>query len=304
LFLSKTKREIQRKALVRWLRILAIFVASLLLMIVISPLRSKQGGGLPVSSLVGFLAYFGLSSWLLFKYSRSLSPWKIFAALFFGLWALNLPIRIIDFQGTLVSLPEALLHTLGIVCGFLIFGLKKPYNLLTAFSGIAITIFMFYAGWHYWIHKLNHGTFTGRVVSYDLPTRFEATDQTGRVLNDTAFKRKVVVLDFWTTTCGLCFERFPQLESLFKKYQNDVSVLVLAVNSPIDEDRPNQAFQMITERNYTFPVVVATRPDMAAEFGVFQFPVAFVVNQNGQIVYRGELDSIGSMVQELDQDSP
>ena len=29
LFLSKTKREIQRKALVRWLRILAIFVASL-----------------------------------------------------------------------------------------------------------------------------------------------------------------------------------------------------------------------------------------------------------------------------------
>jgi thioredoxin-related protein len=75
--------------------------------------------------------------------------------------------------------------------------------------------------------------------------------------------------------------------------------MILAVNKPIEEDKPNQAFNDIREKGYSFPVVVIKDADLAEKFGVKGYPTTFVVNQNGQIVYKGDIEGAVKMVEEL-----
>lgn len=158
---------------------------------------------------------------------------------------------------------------------------------------------MFFQGWDFWIHKYSYGTFTGKVEAYNLPTSFEAFDENKSFITDNDFKNKVVLLDFWTTTCGICFQKFPQLQTLYEKYKTNPYVNILAVNTPFEEDKPNQAFEMIKKRGFTFPVVITKEEDLAQKFGVKYYPTTFVINPNGQVVYKGDIEGAVKMVDAL-----
>jgi len=43
-------------------------------------------------------------------------------------------------------------------------------------------------------------------------------------------KNKIVVLDFWTTSCSVCFSKFPALEDTYIKYKNDPNIEIYSVN--------------------------------------------------------------------------
>jgi len=75
--------------------------------------------------------------------------------------------------------------------------------------------------------------------------------------------------------------------------------MILAVNKPIEEDKPNQAFEMIREEGHSFPVVITKDADLAEKFGVKGYPTTFVINRNGQIVYKGDIEGAVKMVAEL-----
>lgn len=130
--------------------------------------------------------------------------------------------------------------------------------------------------------------------------KFESFDEQKNLIAQNNFDGKIVLLDFWTT-CGICFEKFPQVQAVHDKYKNDSSVMILAVNKPIEEDKPNQAFNDIRENGYSFPVVVTKDEDLAERFGVKGYPTTFVVNRNGQIVYKGDIEGAVKMVDELKQ---
>ena len=276
---------------------LKIFAFSLLLFIVISPLRSGFFGGLPVSSLIGFLLGLYLTIFCLERYKVSLKPWLIFLAVIVGLWLPLAPIRIIDFYGSLISLPDSLIHSLGIICGVLYWQLKKPVNFAALALCCAATVFMYFQGYDYWLQKLNYGTFTGN-VSYAQPAEFEATDRSGALLADSDIKDKIVLLDFWTTSCGVCFQKFPYLQALHDKYKDDPAVMVMAVNTPMEGDKPGQAFGMIEERGYTFPVVITKDEQMAERFGVFTYPKTFII-ANKTVVFYGDIWLAGGKIREL-----
>jgi thiol-disulfide isomerase/thioredoxin len=185
------------------------------------------------------------------------------------------------------------------VSGYFYWKWKKPVNIFPFVLGLLIAVLLLFQGWAYWNHKYNFGTFTGKVESHNLPAKFESFDEQRNFITDDNFKNKIVLLDFWATTCSICFQKFPQVQTLFEKYKNDSSVMILAVNSPLEEDTPNQAFEMIKEREYDFPVVITKDEFLAEKFGVKGFPTVFVINQNGQIVYKGDIEGAVKMVDEL-----
>lgn len=277
---------------------LIIFTASLLLMLVISPLRGHPFG-MGYSSLAGFVFFFFLSLFNLKKFNTKILVWQILFAQILGLWIIQLPIRIVDFESTLGSLPDVIIHTLGILCGYYYWHLKKPFSILAAISGILVTVFMFFQGYDLWFHKLNFDTFTGRVSSYTLPAKFEAFDEQKNLLTNDNLQNKVVLMDFWTTTCGICFKKFPQVQTVYDKYKYDSSVMIMAVNTPIEEDKPNQAFNDIREEGHSFPIVITKDEDLAEKYGVKGYPTTFVINRNGQIVYKGDIEGAVEMVDEL-----
>jgi thiol-disulfide isomerase/thioredoxin len=280
-------------------RFLLIIVISQAAYWIVVPFRSVDYGGFRVSSVVGFVVFFFLTIICLKKFSASLPIWQILTAIIVGHWIFELPGRILYFQASLISLPDSLFHTFGIFLGFLFWRSILPFRIAVIILGCLASIFMYQQGWDYWLHKLNFGTFTGKIEASALPTKFEAFDEQTNLVNDNNFQNRIVLLDFWHTRCGVCFEKFPQLQAAFERYKNDSSVLIYAVDRPIEEDKPNQAFEMIKEEGYSFPVVIAKDEEMPEKFGVKFYPTTFVINRNGMIVYKGDIAGAVRMVAEL-----
>lgn len=277
-------------------KFILILLTSGILLVLLSPVRIYLGS--EFDSLIGFVLFFLLTIYFIRKHKALLPIWIILAALILGDWLPELHMRITSFSDTLLTLPDSIIHTLGIICGFLYWRLKNPFNILTVSFGVLIVIFMFFQGYEYWYHKLNYGTFTGD-VKYSLPAKFEAFDAQSTLITDNILQNKIVLLDFWYTGCGACFEKFPQVQAAYDRYKNEKSIAIFAVDQPVDEDKPGQAFQMIKDEGYSFPVLIAKDVEMAEKFGVKFYPTTFVIDRTGEIVYRGDIAGAVKMVDEL-----
>lgn len=245
------------------IRVIALIIISLIASLLIATLRVYEFGNLLLSSSIGFTIYLILTICFLRIFNSKLSSLKVCLSIIVGLFLLQIPPRIYDFSGTLVTLPDFLIHLLGIICAFLYWSLKRPFNIIVAFLCVSIVALVSFKGYDLWSHKINFGTFNGKVEASALPVKFEAFDEQKNLILDDNFQNKLVLLDFWNTGCGVCFEKFPQLQAFYEKYRNDNSVMIFAVNKPFEEDKPNQAFEMIRERNLTFPVVITKDEDLA-----------------------------------------
>jgi len=198
------------------------------------------------------------------------------------------------------NLPNLVLDLLGIVSGFLYLRLENPLRLLPfLISLIFASLFIFFRGWDYLAHYYNFGTFTGKINAYGLSQKVEGIDQQHTKITDHLFKNKIVLLYFWSTRCGLCFRRFPQVQAAYDKYKDDPSVAIYTINKPVEESKPNQVFEMIKEEGYSFPVVIPTDEELPEKFGVKGYPTTFVIDRNGMVIYKGEIEGAVKMVDEL-----
>jgi thiol-disulfide isomerase/thioredoxin len=255
--------------------------------------------GIDYRTLIGFFAYFGLTLFLEKKYRAELSGSVILLVVLVGQCLLSTPVIVKYFGGQVWSLPLMVSFVAGSITGFCFSVLPRGLNLLVLCAASFASLALFFSGWDYWLHKVNFGTFTGRVAAYDLPKKFEATGEGKNIVAGDNIRQKITLMDFWTTACGACFEKFPQVEAAYEKYADDSAVAIMAVNTPIEEDKPDQAFETIRKEGYKFPVVVLRDESIAEEIGVKNYPTTFVVDQNARIVYKGGIEGAVKMVEEL-----
>ena len=270
---------------------------SFILEIIISPIRAYLGG-FPVSCVVGFIAFFVLTTFFSKRFSSKISLNLIFLGVTLGLFIIQIPIRILDFDNTLISLPDFICHFLGIVCGWtymLLKGFKKwvPFSL-----GLVFSVFLLISGYDYWLFKLNFGTFTGK-VHYKQPIHIIGRDQNNRLITDDEMKGKLVLLDFWHTRCGVCFEKFPKVQSLYDQFKFDTSFILYAVNKPLKQDSTGQAFSMLKERKYTFPILIPTIDKLPEAFGAVFYPTVVIINKTGTVIYRGDIEHSAQIIKSL-----
>ena len=72
-------------------------------------------------------------------------------------------------------------------------------------------------------------------------------------------KNKIIVLDFWSTACGKCFEKFPDFEKICNKYRTNKNINFYAVNVPIERrDKFEKTIKILCRLGYKFPSVYAT----------------------------------------------
>jgi thiol-disulfide isomerase/thioredoxin len=286
----------------KYKNVILIFFLSFILTFLISPLRMRQFtesfGGFPTSSLIGFVLFFYLTIFCVEKF-KDVKGKIILFALLLGLWIIQLPIRIIDFGPTLVTLLESISHTLGIVFGYFYLQNKKPLNFILLFIGCSFVTFVFFQGYDNWTHWVSYGSFTGKVTAYKIQQKFEGINEKNNQINNQTLENKIVLLDFWHTRCGACFQKFPQLQSFYEKYKNDDSISVFAVDKPLEEDKQKSAFKVIEEEGYNFPVLVPNDEELPEKFGVKYYPTTFVINRQGNVVYKGDIEGAILMVEGL-----
>jgi thiol-disulfide isomerase/thioredoxin len=275
---------------------IVILLVSLLMLLSIPFISNK----IHFITLFSFIGYFYLTLFFFKIFGEKFSAISIVIIIFVTMLLLQSYTILMwfifrDFFG----LPAVITYFLGVMSAYFYFKSKPPKNILFFSLSSCFVVFMFFQGYDYWLHKIDYGTFTGEVQAYNLPTKFEAVNESQNIIKDENFRNKIVLLDFWTTTCGICFQKFPQVQLVHEKYKNDPSIMILAVNTPIEEDKPNQAFNDILEAGHSFPVVITKDEDLAEKWGVKGYPTTFVINPNGQIVYKGDIEGAVKMVDEL-----
>ncbi|MBG6061002.1 thiol-disulfide isomerase/thioredoxin [Flavobacterium sp. CG_9.1] len=104
-------------------------------------------------------------------------------------------------------------------------------------------------------------------------------------------KDKIIVLDFWTTSCSICFTKFPDLEQTYLKYKNNPDVLIYAVNVPLRNDKFTKTTTILKKLGYTFPkIYAASAKQVEDSLKVNAFPHLLIL-KNGKIRFSGILET-------------
>ena len=274
----------------RYSKLVVVFVASLSLVFVTGILRSYVN--FQTSSLLGSIAYFGITWFFLKKFHSNVPDWSILLVILLGLSVLQIPIRILDWDANLVSLPDFLIHNIAILISFLFYKSGR-IGIPVSIAYLAFLIFIYFNGYSLYLHYLNFGTLSGKVSETCPPFELFREDST-KFTND-YFNDKILVLDFWNTGCGVCFRKFPELEKKFVKYRSE-EIEIYSVNVQLTRDTTGQALKMLADRHYTFPVLFIHDPDILKKFKILGFPTTLVITNGKRIIFRGDIEKIDNFL--------
>ncbi len=93
------------------------------------------------------------------------------------------------------------------------------------------------------------------------------------------FQGKLVVLNFWLTSCGACRSEIPHIQAVFNKWSSD-ELVILTVNV---RGSVSLIQRYIKIQGLTFPVLVDSQGDVCEKYGVSRFPTTFFIDTEGNI---------------------
>lgn len=128
----------------------------------------------------------------------------------------------------------------------------------------------------------------------DKPSAPAATFTTleGRSIVLGELRGKVVLVNFWATSCPGCIKEMPGMVETYKQYK-DRGFEIVAV--AMRYDPPNYVANFARTRQLPFPVVLDVDGEHARVFGNVQLtPTSFIIGKDGRILEQklGELDFV------------
>ena len=101
-------------------------------------------------------------------------------------------------------------------------------------------------------------------------------------LDLSAYRGKVVYVDFWASWCGPCRQSFPWLDGLEREYgaQNFV---VIGVN--VDQDH-GKAERFLTDTPADFPIVYDPKGEIATAYKVTGMPSGVLIDRTGHVRFQ------------------
>ena len=117
---------------------------------------------------------------------------------------------------------------------------------------------------------------------------FERADLSGNPIQLSAYRGKLVLLNFWATWCTPCLREMPRLSAWQRKY-GAAGLQVLGISMD-DDAAPVRRF--LTKHPLAYPVLMGDAKLGEAFGGVLGLPCSILIDAQGRIVarYQGESD--------------
>jgi len=113
----------------------------------------------------------------------------------------------------------------------------------------------------------------------DIMYDFTVTTPTGEkvTLSEVLQEKKMVLLNFWFSTCGPCANEFPYMEEAYQMFKEDVGVIAV---DPLEESAVVGGYQ--SSMGLTFPMA-ACPAAWSMTFGVTGYPTSIIIDRYGMI---------------------
>ena len=111
-------------------------------------------------------------------------------------------------------------------------------------------------------------------------------DQAGAVQTLSAYRGKIVVLNFWATWCGPCREELPRLDELAREYAS--KDVVFAAASLDDAETQSKIAPFLEKKKITtLPIWIGASPATLKQFQLGEMvPATIILDQNGEPIAR------------------
>lgn len=118
------------------------------------------------------------------------------------------------------------------------------------------------------------------------------TDLAGNKISMQSLRGKMVLVNFWATTCPGCVEEMPHIIETYQQY-HDKGFEVIAV--AMSYDPPSYVLRFVQQRGLPFPVTLDVQGDLAHQFDDVKLtPTSFLIDKDGNVVEQtiGSLDFV------------
>jgi peroxiredoxin len=106
----------------------------------------------------------------------------------------------------------------------------------------------------------------------------------GEQITPASLRGKVVMVNFWATSCATCVKEMPQMVDTYNKYKAQGLEFVAVA---MKEDPPSYVLNYAESRQLPFKVAIDVKGEAAQAYGnVAMTPTTFVIDKQGRIIKR------------------
>lgn len=269
-----------------------VFIYSLLLYLLCTPLRGLAHIGFVNATIIESICYIVATYIVLKKYAIPRKElYLITGLLVLGRIILEIPIRIISFDSSLISLPSTLIACLSIILTSISFAIKRQsvYIVSLLIWGYCALIghknLLFYICYgktpHVQVSDLSINTSEGLASFKDI-------------------KSDYILLNFWSSLCGHCRAEFPSIQHLHEKYKNS-PITIASVFVPLAKNESALNGQnIIAKKGYTFPVwSIPSTDTLINVLNIRGYPIIVILDKNRNVIYRGNLERAEKKLEDI-----
>jgi peroxiredoxin len=124
---------------------------------------------------------------------------------------------------------------------------------------------------------------TSQGENNELPGRapqFALKDLKGHTLRLKDLRGRVVLLNFFATWCAPCRQEIPDLERLYKRF-NDQGLEIVGIS--LDMEGASLLNPFVKYYGITYPVVLGTREVVVDYGGITGIPTSFLIDRDGRV---------------------
>ncbi|KAF2519001.1 TlpA family protein disulfide reductase [Flavobacterium salilacus subsp. salilacus] len=189
------------------------------------------------------------------------------------------------FYDGFMGYPLVIITAISIILAFLLY--KKSKQVIIRYSFILVIAFGILTAlvpnyYNYLNSETNNPILDKQLTDLELYNEF------GEKINIEDFEGKVLILDIWSSSCGICISEFPKFDAVTKKYSDDKNVKFFSVNLPLKRDKREEIEKYTNP--YSFSKLYAGE-DVQKKLNITLIPKYIIIDKNLKPRYVGSLNT-------------